>query len=254
MNTQWISRRFGHRATTRIRGSGERMIPRNDQVPGGTSAGWRRLSVLVVCLGLSGCTYSGGELLYAMGLARGELIEAKFRLTEGTILILVDDPSQSVDWPPVARHLFNDIAQELLKNDAAKKIVPHQTIEHLRQSVPNFEKRGCRELGELAGAEEVLWIEVQDFLASEQIYDVTAAAFFNVNVKVISALEKTSRSRVRLWPTSPQGHLVTTSLSGSEAAMAKSRDGIAKELANRLAEKIAKLFYDHRLDDFEREE
>lgn len=211
------------------------------------------LPAAVFGLAFGGCTYSGGELLYFLGFGQGQKVEARFRLTKGPVMILIDDVSERVDWPAATRYLFDDLAQELLKHKAASKIIPLQTVDHLRQSIPDFGKRGCREVGELAGAEQVLWIEVQDFFAEEQIRDATTAAYFSVTVKAINVLEKKSRTRVRLWPTSPQGYPMTVSMSGSEVSTAKRKDAISKELAGRLAVEIAKLFYDHRLGDFERE-
>ena len=203
-------------------------------------------------MSLPGCTYSGGELLYVLGVGQGSIIEAKFRLTEGPLMIFVDDFHERMDWPRAGRTLFDELAQELLKHEATKKIIPRETVERLKQSVSHFEKRSCREIGELGEALEVLWIEVKDFLAEEQIFDANNAAYFLVTVKVINAKEKKSRMRVRLWPRNPDGHSVSMIMTGSEVAMAKSKDAISKELAKRLAVDIARLFYDHRAADFER--
>ena len=52
---------------------------------------------------------------------------------------------------------------------------------------------------------------------------------------------------------SPRGHLVTVGLSGSEVVEAKTKDAIARKMARELAASIAKLFYDYRLGEFERE-
>ncbi len=200
----------------------------------------------------SSCGFSQGQLLFVLGFGRGQKVEAKFRLTQSPILILIDDSAHRVDWPPTTRYLFDDLAQELLRNKAALKFVPSATLAHLRQSHPDFADRGCREIGEMAGAEQVLWLEVQDFRAREQVEEALVAAFFSVRIKVINVLE-TNRSRVRIWPTLPQGHLITVSLTGSEVVMAKTKDAICKKLVRNLAVRIAKLFYDHRLGDFERE-
>lgn len=212
-------------------------------------------AVLAVASGaaLGGCTYSSGELLYFLGVGRGQKVEAKFRLADGPIMILIDDAAQRVDWPLATRYLFDDLAQELLKHRAARKIIPLRTVDHLRQSILEFQKRGCREVGELGGAEQVLWISVREFSAEEQVEDITVAAFFSATVKVINVLEKLNPSRVRLWPSSPRGYVITANMTGSEVALAKSKDAIAKELAGRLAVETAKVFYDHRLGDFERE-
>lgn len=211
------------------------------------------LPILLAGALLPGCGQTQGELLFLLGVGRGPMVEAKFHLTEGPILILIDDPAQQVDWPPAIRFLGQEVAQELLQHEAARKIVPPATLAHLRQSVAGFEKRGCREIGEAAGAEQVLWIEVRNFLADTRILDATVAAHFIVSVKVINVQEKERRSRVRLWPLSPRGHLVTVGLSAGEVAQAKTKDAIAKKMAGKLAAAIAKLFYDYRLGDFERE-
>ena len=93
---------------------------------------------------------------------------------------------------------------------------------------------------------------MRDFVGEERFYDVNNAAYITVTIKVINVRE-TRRSRVRLWPTSPNGHLATVSMTGSEVTLAKTKAAIGKELARRLAVKVAKLFYDYRLGDFERE-
>lgn len=201
---------------------------------------------------LTSCGMSQGALLYTLGVGRGKKIKARFRLTTRPLLILIDDPLQRIDWPAPRRYLFDELAQELLKHKAATKIVPLETIARLRQAKPNFDARGCREVGKMAGADQVLWIEVQEFRASEQIEDALVAAFFSVTLKVIDVNTK-DRSRVRLWPTAPQGQRVTITLTGSEVSIAKTRNAIARKLTDRLASQTAKFFYDFRLGDFERE-
>ena len=104
----------------------------------------------------------------------------------------------------------------------------------------------------MAGADQVLWIEVQEFRANPQIEDALVAAFFSVSLKVIDVNAK-HRSSVRLWPTAPQGRIVTITLTGSEVVIAGKKDAIVKKLATKLAMQIAKFFYDFRLGDFERE-
>ena len=205
---------------------------------------------ILICLPASGCWYSGGELLYLLGAGRMRVIPAEFQLSDGPVLVLLDDPMERVDWPPVNSHFVDDVSRQLIEHGAAKKVIPRATIDALRQTVHDFEKRGCREIGKLAGAHQVIWIEVRDFLAVSQVLDPSNAAYFSVSVKVINALEEKNRTRVRLWPTSPTGHAIHVRMDGSEVSMARNKDTIAKELGHRLAGEIAKLFYDHRPDRF----
>lgn len=202
-------------------------------------------------LPLSGCAYSGGEFLFMMGFGSEAEIEAQFRLTEGPVMIFVDDVNEYIGYPPATRFLFDDLAQELLQNEAARKIVPPETIDQLRQTVPDFDKRGCREIGKLAGAEQVIWIQIEDFLADEKIFDANRAAYATGTVKVINVLEETRRTRVRLWPESPSGERVDVAMAGSEVQIAGSEREVAKEIMNRFAVKIAKFFYDHKADTFD---
>ena len=167
-------------------------------------------------------------------------------------MVFVDDVHERVDWPPARRYLWDDLSQELLRSKSATQIVPIETEESLRQTLPDFTKRSCREIGELAGAQQVLWIEVQDFLAEEDISDATNAAYFAVTVKVLNPAEKTDRNRVRVWPDSPEGQYLSARMTGASVVRAKTKDGIAKELTAKLAVNIARLFYDHELEDFEK--
>lgn len=195
--------------------------------------------LILVFLPLSGCSLNGPQ------------VKAQYRLGPGPVLVLVDDVSDRVDWPPAKAYLVDDVSAELIQQKAAAKVVPRQTLDGIRQNEADFERRGCREIGELAGAEQVLWLQVQEFLADEQIPDAITAAYFGVTVKVISVAEKEDRSRVRLWPASPEGQLVSVTLSGSDVVRAKTKDAISRELTRKLASDIAKFFYDHRAGTFE---
>jgi hypothetical protein len=201
---------------------------------------------------LPGCGYSGGQFLYALGAGRMKKVPAQITLTQNPLLILVDDDGGNIRHPPARRYITEAVAQELLRRNAAKRIVPPETIDALRQVHANFDQRGCREVGEMAGAEQVLWIQVQDFLADEEISGASDAAFITVTVKVINVLEKEDRSRVRLWPSSPAGTAVSTGISGARAIELKSTDAISMQLSEDLAVKIAKFFYTHRPGDFDK--
>ena len=62
------------------------------------------------------------------------------------------------------------------------------------------------------------------------------------------------RSRVRLWPVSPSGHALETGISAARVTELQKRAAISKLLAQDLSVKIAKLFYEYRLGDFESKE
>src|SRR3990172_4474869 len=210
--------------------------------PGRTAIYCGRLMILLLIL----------PIVALCGACGGEKVAAKFHLTAGPVMVFVDDVHERVDWPPARRYLWEDVSQELLRTESATKVVPIETEESLRQTRPDFVKLTCREIGELAGAEQVVWVEVQEFLAEEDITDATNAAYFAVTVKVLNPTEKTDRRRVRVWPDSPKGHYLSANMTGAGVMGAKTKDGISKELTAKLAVSIARLFHDHQFEDFER--
>lgn len=229
------------------------ITPSNSETPFRPRTLLRLALLLTLTIACGGCGVTQGKLLYFMGFGQGKKIEAKFKLTDGPILILVDDADGIVDWPVALRLLQDDLAQELLRTKSAQKIVPVQTVQALRQTTPDFDKRGIREVGRMVDAEQVIWLGVDEFFVTEDPHEVHDAAYFVVSVKVINAREDDDRLRVRLWPDEPEGYRVLAQVSAGEAAQAKTKDKISKLLTDRLAVNIAKLFHEYRLGDFERE-
>ena len=203
---------------------------------------------------IAGCTYTGGQLLFLLGVGKGKLIEAKFTLTEEPILIFVDDPGERITWPGSFAHIGDALAQQLLEHKAAKKIIPTATLQRVRQSEPEFEKFSCRKIGEKTGATQVVWIEVLDFLVTQDVYDTGHAAFVTVTIKVIDVKWEEHGGRARLWPKSPEGTAVVASLNANEVLELKTHNAISRSLAEALGERVAKIFYEYRLGDFDKEE
>ena len=56
-------------------------------------------AITACCFLLAGCTYSGGELLYFLGVGKPRMIEAMFRLGQGPVLVFVDDVNERMDSP-----------------------------------------------------------------------------------------------------------------------------------------------------------
>lgn len=207
-----------------------------------------------VPIGATGCGYSGGQLLYFLGFGRAKQVKARFTLTNEPILILIDDVGGVIDHPPARRQLADALAQALLRHNAAARIVPQATVDRLRQAEPEFDRMSIRRIGEIAHARQVLHVSVRDYVATERFEDLSAAAQMAVTVKVIDVRKTGDRSNVRLWPAGAAGHLVTASLDAEEVARAKTRAWVSKELTDKLARRVARLFYTHRLDDFGHDE
>lgn len=198
-----------------------------------------------------GCGYSGGEALFMSGLFKRPEVKAKFELTDGPVAVLVDDMQEVCYWPEGKRILAEAVLEELEKTGAAERLVPASKVSRVRQTNADFEQRGCREIGQLVGAHQVVWVRLESFFASEDPTETHSAARMGVTVKVINALEDRDPTKVRLWPKSPSGHAVHAELSGARVVEAKTRRAILQALSEELATALVKDLRDRPMEDFE---
>ncbi len=210
------------------------------------------LVVLGMLLSVCGCGFSQGQLLFFMGDWQGPKIDAEFELTrKGAVLILVDDDQERLSSPRTRVDLAEKLAAELKANKAVGQIVPQAKLDTLRSKHRDFDTLSCREIGEEAGAEQVLVLAVRSFFAQTEIEETSEAARMSVAVKVINVLEKEDRTKVRLWPAERDGRIIAVSLSAVTVIRSKKTKEISNKLTTELADKLAKLFYDHHLADIE---
>jgi hypothetical protein len=163
--------------------------------------------------------------------------------------VLVDDYGERLTWPETRDLLAVQVGEELLRHEATEKIISNDAVRRHRQARPDFNKKSCREIGEMVGADQVVWLEVADFFASERPQDSTSAARIAVTVKVVNPKGSKSEGTVRLWPEEREGHPIKAELSANEASRHDSRREIAKALSQKLATEVARLFYEHTLQD-----
>lgn len=204
---------------------------------------------LLAALPFAGCGYSGGQFLAATGLFKPPTVPAKFKFGPGPVLVFVDDTQELCYWPEAKTLLAEAVTQKLTQQGAAKQVVPPGKVEQLRRSDRGFEERGCREIGEQLEAEQVLWLQIRAFWAAEHATDARVAARIGVSAKVINVLELQDRGKVRLWPASPSGQPIEADLSAAQLARAETRDAIARALADALAKKVVRNFYDRPMDN-----
>jgi hypothetical protein len=194
-----------------------------------------------------GCGISQGQLLYFLADWQGPKVEAKFKLTrEGPVLILVDDFEERLSSPRSRAALAQQLAKQLEANQAVSQIVPRAKLDALRRKHQDFDQISCRQIGEEAGAHQVLYLEVREFYAEPDVEEASGAARMSVAVKVINVLEKKDRSKVRLWPPERDGRVVSAELDAATVVRAETSKAISDRLTGKLADKLARLFYDHR--------
>lgn len=205
---------------------------------------------LMVGISTAGCA-RWGALVYALGGGRGQKIPAEFELPPGKLLILVDDPKERVTWPRARTLLAQYTGEELLEREAVTTIISPRSLAKFRQSDSNFERYAADEIGRKLGAKTVLWIEVRDFVAPEEVEEISTAAKLTLGIKVLTTKEEVSPHGVRLWPSVGSGHIIESSLNAIAVNKTKGENAVAKELARRSAILVARLFYQHTLGDIE---
>lgn len=204
------------------------------------------LSGLMIC---PGCGYSQGKLLWLLGAGSTQKVPAEFALTRaGPVLVLVDDSEERLDSPATRTELGEKIGRLLKEHNAIAELVPQSALARLRRQHLNFEERGCREVGRMAGAHQILWIDVRDMYAKAEVDETIQAARMSATVKVVNALAE-QRGEERLWPVQPEGRIVTTELPAAEVMRAKTPTAVASSLTDALAEQIAGLFHEHALEE-----
>ena len=203
---------------------------------------------LLTCAGLAFCTGGCQPILQAIAvLSGGDPIDAKFKLTEGRLLILIDDYEDLVTQPRALQEVHKAISAVFLEKVVNDQVVPFAEWQELRQTDKEYDRLSVRAIGEKLGAEQVLYLRVTRFALSDEPGADIYRGRFDVRVKVITT--KPIRD-TRLWPErEDRGFLITASTVPEAMDGDRSASQVARELSGRLGRKISKLFYGHRALD-----
>lgn len=210
-------------------------------------------ATVVLCAASLSCVGHWGGLGYFAGMGRDTKVDQEFTLPENTLVILVDDPGEKVQWPRARGLLAEYVGEELAQHDAVEKIVRPEAVARLRRMDTEFESYPATVVGRKVGADTVLLLEVRDFFAPVEIEDTSTAAKMTVAVKVLNANERDNADDVRLWPVDRGGHIIETQLKAVEVHALEGDQATARELARRTAIHVARLFYQHTLGDIDDE-
>jgi hypothetical protein len=206
------------------------------------------LSAVVLQLTLlSGCGPSFGAWLYTLGMVPKQKSTAEYKLPQGPVLILVDDEQDLVDLPNAKEALVTALGQQLKDHKIANQVTTSEELAKIRQSEEKFDQRGAREIGLLAHADTVLWLSIKQFSVEKDLELAVAPANFAATLKVVNA-RADKRDEVRLWPLDREGRLVSVTVSPQDLHACKSKAEVHEKMADAMADKVAKLFYDYEIE------
>ncbi len=177
----------------------------------------------------------------------GDVVEPEFKLTQGSLLVLVEDPRGVVTQPRALRKVHKTICEKFAEFKVNREVVPLETSERLQRTEKGYEKLSVRQIGEKLGAEQVLHISAMTFSLQTEPGAPLFKGEFVARVKLLST---EAISDNRLWPREPSGRRVAVSTHPTPTDGDKKDSDVADELATKLGESVAKMFYEHReLDD-----
>jgi len=202
------------------------------------------LTAGLLAAGTVGCGQQFGALLYHLGVGQPRKVEAAFELPKTPTLVLVDDPQSLVHPRTACDALVTSLATELQQRKLVDRVTTNEELAKLRVAHPDFDRRGAREVGRLAHADTVIWIEITRFGLPDDLDRVMTEIPFGATVKVLDAQAQT-RDKVRLWPDQREGHYIEVKVSPHDLRQCKDLRQAHELMAAELAKEIAKLFYTH---------
>jgi hypothetical protein len=182
-----------------------------------------------------------------LGLEPKQKSTAEYKLPAGPVLILVDDDQDLVQPPTTRQMLVDSLAKQLKEHKIADRVTTNEELARVRQGNAKFDQRGAREAGQLVGADTVIWLAVRQFSMENDIEYAVSPAQFAATLKVVNAKAE-KKDDVRLWPLDREGRLVEVSVSAQDLHKLAIKTEICQKIADEMADKVAKLFYDYQIE------
>jgi hypothetical protein len=197
--------------------------------------------LLAGCLSLCGCLSLFGWTVAAF--APPQTVKAKYKLPKGKkVLVLVDDIRDLERFQVVRQPLTRSLNRELTKARVAAETVPFDRVLDLACRQPHFHQMEVKEVGRRLGADIVLYVRVDGFSLRDHEVVTLWHGRLGVTVLVIDV------AKGLLWPQDRPGGLALPDIELKEVDNPSEQYGqtVTEDLCRAAADRIAKLFYDHR--------
>lgn len=169
-------------------------------------------------------------------------IKAVYELPKGKrILVFTDDLGHPLAYPPLKRILAEKIDKQFLDQKLVAETISYDKLLDLQARNSEFDRLSVDQVGTKLGAELVLFVQIDEFRLQETPGAPIWQGMFTVRVRVVDPASG------RLWPKDGSaGYTLTVQTPMSQNANEAYGAELAEDLAGRMADKIAKLFYTHR--------
>ncbi len=191
-------------------------------------------------VGSAGCQQMAALLAVAAG---GDTTPAEVRLTDGPLVLLVDDPDQLGVVPDAIRALYDETKAELSSHDVNDRLIGWDAVQRLRESESDFDEMSIRKIGETLGAEQVIYLRVKYWATRETPTDPQFKGTWRVGMKIISTERKPD---VRLWPKDATDRTIVVETDPELTDARSAETQVARTLGRKLARAVARHFYAHK--------
>jgi hypothetical protein len=142
------------------------------------------------------------------------------------------------------RKLVESLSDQLRQHNVAQRITTNEELARVRQAEPEFDKLSIREVGRKVNADIMIWISVVEFGFDQNLDMAVNPGRFVTKVKVFD-IQAENEEELRLWPPVRQGRYVEVKISPQKVRSSKNREEVHAKLADAMADKIVKFFYEY---------
>jgi len=188
---------------------------------------------------LGGCTLANW---FVAVFSPPQKVHARYEpAKDKTYLVFVDDLLCPVTYEPIKRELTESLSKQLTEHDIASSTVPYEDLLDLMATNPNFNSMHVPTVGRKLGADMVLYVQIDEFALKDDQASPLWKGLLRVTVKVVDS------DAGRLWPPDRPGGYPVPAIETPQTEHPSPAYGaeLASILADKAADRIAKLFYEH---------
>ncbi|MBI5722860.1 MAG: hypothetical protein HZA50_02800 [Planctomycetes bacterium] len=199
---------------------------------------------LLICTLLAGMVSPGCHIPETVVLATRPPtpVEAKYRIEKGKkIFAFVDDSRNIAPSGRIKNRMATSLNKQLTDNNVAASTVPHERLTNLMLSTPDFNNLSVSEIGRKLGADVIICVKLEKFSLKDEPVATLWNPRFETSVKVVD------NRGGRLWPDGEYNYSVEpVELPSQDRNDPNFAEELTNMLADKMADRIAKLFYNHK--------
>lgn len=205
-----------------------------------------RLLALLLCVALSGCQQIGSLMVL---FSPPRIQKAEVELTRGRLAVLIDHARPEQSNPVFDVNLHNRMVEQWREQRVRCQVVPYDEVVRLR-SEPDYHQWSAQRVGRALGADQVLWITVDELRLHAAPGDPVVAPQVQARVRLIGV--HAPAEHARLWPDGDaerRGRVVSHARQARDADAPDVVDAETAKLAKETAYLIARFFHKYNLED-----